>query len=369
VVLLAFLLAVGSVGHGQVGEETTVWQEAGPALEIGWEVERPEFFRRVFFAEDPWGDPLIPPEDARSQRFGFYVWSGNPFWLVAEVDAAPEGRRLCVRWQSPAREEAAETCQLLPRGPARLAFAGPETSGWPEDSYAARLLLESERGYLMPIAGIAFGIGEQMPMTTPGDEEGIPTFPWPPPRPTTLTVLDRTLLPDGETTLGEIGELLTSALRRARYAEGSFYSVPGGFALATRLEQIEFDGTPKPEPGRWSAALPPRELFSLSDFVRALFTAPEGHYRVIVFVVNDRAFAASEETVTREMAQAWLAGGLNRLPASIAQASFGHGHAITALVYQFHKVGQQREPIPNPDGAAAAEQQLDRSGILAALAS
>jgi hypothetical protein len=209
-------------------------------------------------------------------------------------------------------------------------------------------------------------------MEMPGDRNGddeIPLFPWPPPQPTTLTVLDQTLFEDGEDSLGQVANRLVAALERVGYSEGSFYAVPGGFALATRLEQIQFDGTPKPEPGRWSAALPPREGFSLADFVRALFSAPEGHYRVIVFVVNDRAFATSSETVSREEAQAWLHAGLNRLPASIADMPFERNHAITALIYQFRKVGQEREPIANPDGAAAAERQLERSGILGALGS
>ena len=369
--LFSFLVLAcwGGLTWSQTAEPGGVWT---PALRIDWAGERPAFVHRTYFANDPWSEPLEPPVDARSERFGFYVWSGSPLWLVIEVDGAPEGRRLCTRWLNPAGEQAAGSCQLLPVGPARLAFSGPDTSSWPENSYLVSLTLQSERGTINPLGEISYGVGEEPAMANAGEGNGgedIPTFPWPPPEPTTLTVLERVMVADGVVSLGEVADRLTAALARAGYSERSFYAVPGGFALATRLEQIDFDGTPKPEPGRWSAGFPPREVFSLSDFVSALFMAPEGHYRVIVFVVNDRPFSASGEAVSSEEADAWLHGGLNLLPASIADLRFDQSHEVTALIYQYRKVGHQGRPVANPDGAAAAASQLERSGILAALAS
>jgi len=99
----------------------------------------------------------------------------------------------------------------------------------------------------------------------------------------------------------------------------------------------------------------------------ALFQGTEGHYRVIVFIVNDQAFAASGETVSGEEAPAWVGAGLNRLPDSIADRPFTERHAGTAMIYQFHRVGHEQDPIANPDGAATAVRQLERSGILTAL--
>jgi hypothetical protein len=254
-----------------------------------------------------------------------------------------------------------------------LSFPGPETGNWPEGPYVARLFRESgaagNERELVAEVGYALGEGPATaidPMPTDAGSE-FPVFPWPPPQPTTRTVLERPLVAGSAITLGEVADRLTAALGSQGYSEHSFYAVPGGFALATRLEQIEFDGTPKPEPLRWSSALPPRELFSLADFVRALFTAPVGHYRVIVFIVNDQPFAASGETVSGDEALAWVGAGLNRLPDSIAAAPFAEQHVGTAMIYQFQKAGHEQEPIPNPEGAAAAARQLERSGILAAL--
>ncbi len=198
-------------------------------------------------------------------------------------------------------------------------------------------------------------------------EPGVPVFPWPPPAPTTQTVLSRALLMRNVTTLGEVAMRLTTALGGLGYSEHSFYAAPGGFALATRLEQIEFDGTPKGGPLRWSAELPPRKLFSLESVIDALFSAPEGHYREIVFVVNDQPFSTAARPVTREEAGAWLSGGLNRLPNSIAAQPLNDAHIGTALIYQFRKVGYTRAAVANPDGAVPAVQHLERSGILAAL--
>ena len=217
-----------------------------------------------------------------AERWGFYVLSGPPLWLVVEVDAAPEGTHLCVVWPDPNGEPAAESCQLLPAGPARLAFHGPENRQWPPGRYVAQLVLAKPSHE--PLAEVAYAIGEELPQgegppldgppkdQPPGDD--IVSFPWPPPAPTTQTVLNRTLLVRDAATLGDVAERLTTALEGLGYSEHSFYRAPGGFVLATRLEQIEFDGTPKAEPLRWSAVLPPREdLLARQLYRRAVFGA------------------------------------------------------------------------------------------------
>jgi hypothetical protein len=133
------------------------------------------------------------------------------------------------------------------------------------------------------------------------------------------------------------------------------------------MEQIDADGTPKPNPLRWSTALPPRPLFSLGDFIHALFTAAEGHYRVIVFVITPQAVATTATAASESQATDWLTGGLTQLPASIANLPFGDDYQCTALVYEFHKIASEPAPIANPDGAPSAVEQLQRSGIADAL--
>jgi hypothetical protein len=207
---------------------------------------------------------------------------------------------------------------------------------------------------------------DRPPMASKSDN-GIESFPWPPPVPTTQAEFDRDLLVRDGKTLGDVADRLTKALAGLGYSERSFYHAPGGFVLATRLEQIDFDGTPKAGLLRWSAKLPPREIFSLSGFIDALFSAPEGHYRVIVFVVNDQPFSGTDQTASQADALAWVLGGVNRLPPSIAMTSLTGDHNGTALIYQFRQVGQSGAVLANPDGAAPAAQHLERSGILIAL--
>jgi hypothetical protein len=78
-------------------------------------------------------------------------------------------------------------------------------------------------------------------------EATLPDFPWPPPAPSTQTVLPNSLFQaSGKPTpsLSSVGAQLVGALEQARYFEYSYYRVPNGFALVARLERIGPDGTP-----------------------------------------------------------------------------------------------------------------------------
>jgi prepilin-type N-terminal cleavage/methylation domain-containing protein len=81
-----------------------------------------------------------------------------------------------------------------------------------------------------------------------------PKFPWPPPRASAFDIVPRDLLLGEKEAplLGEVDVALDSAFRQAGYVEKSYYSVPSGFAIASRLEQINQDGTPKDAADRWS---------------------------------------------------------------------------------------------------------------------
>ena len=72
----------------------------------------------------------------------------------------------------------------------------------------------------------------------------IPAFPWPPPRASTMmNIEDAALRVAGDsTTLGQVDAELRAALNDAGYVDKSYFAVPDGFALVTRLEQIDDDG-------------------------------------------------------------------------------------------------------------------------------
>jgi hypothetical protein len=198
----------------------------------------------------------------------------------------------------------------------------------------------------------------------PPEPPGIPTFPWPPPPASANEVLPNSMFEKRAPlkTLGNVNDALLSGLRRTGYFEKSYYSVPDGFALATRLEQISEDGVSKAPPARWSAAAPRVEYFSISDYLRALLTANPGYYRVVVFVVSDVPFTESGKPASMADAQGWLTGGANVLPASIAKSPFGPNTVCTTLIYEFTRPAG-KDPVLLQPSTLDAHTHLLKSGL------
>ena len=78
--------------------------------------------------------------------------------------------------------------------------------------------------------------------------------------------------------LGDVDSILSNVLHGNGYVEQSYYAVPDGFALVTKLDQINTDGTSKALSDRWSIAPANVSLsyFSLRSYLPALFTAAPG---------------------------------------------------------------------------------------------
>jgi lipid-binding SYLF domain-containing protein len=199
---------------------------------------------------------------------------------------------------------------------------------------------------------------------TEDGESHIPSFPWPPPAASTEEVIPSAMLEKDAIlkSLGDLDAKLVSALRSNGYVERSYYAVPDGFALVTRLEQIGPDGTPKTPPGRWSLNSPSATVFTLRDYLRALFTADPGYYRVIVFIISDVPFSQAPRQTTYEETIIWLKGGLNVLPVEIASKPYGKTIASTVLIYEFEK-DQGHDPKLNQPGRLDAHMHLNKSGI------
>lgn len=138
---------------------------------------------------------------------------------------------------------------------------------------------------------------------------------------------------------------LSTALDGAGYSEKSYYSVPEGFAIVSRLEQIEADGTSKPLPSRWAVDVGPLQNFSLSSYLQALFTANPGFFRVIVFVVTPHPFSQKKVKVKRDEAMEWLAEGLNQLPSEIGDVELSNKYACAALIYEFEQPRSHKSTI------------------------
>ena len=143
----------------------------------------------------------------------------------------------------------------------------------------------------------------------------LPEFPWPPPQASASYVLPDRLLASYHT-VGDVVGAIIGAMEQSGYVERSFFRTEaGGVALVTRLERINDDGTPSLAAERWpNSGDHYASRDSLFAFLQGLFYVDPGHYRVIVFVLQDLPFSQSSANVTADEARAWLVTGANVLP-------------------------------------------------------
>ena len=210
-----------------------------------------------------------------------------------------------------------------------------------------------------------FPPGQAQAMMIEKGDVTLPPFPWPPPKPTSKLALPADWLPAQEPpTLGQVGKLLESALVAERYPDYAYLAVPNGFALVAQLEQIQQDGTPV-TPNRWDPKLPSMATMGFDEFLKALFVAPTGYYRVIAFIVTDLPWQQNAPRPTEEQAMQWLSTGLNALPAAVRDMRYTANYQSTALVYEFAKdgTGARFREI----GTADPMTHLEKAGLLRTL--
>lgn len=176
----------------------------------------------------------------------------------------------------------------------------------------------------------------------------VPNFPWPPPHASASEVLDGRLFRRARTLAG-VDSILVNALKRSGYFERSYYRVPQGFALVTRIEQIDEQAAPRPDPARWSLEVKPFEEFTITNYLKSLFQASVGRFRIIAFIVTNQPVTedTSDETSFNE-AVAWLKLGAKSLPESIGQLAFRSDYRCTALIYEFRKPESAEAMLVNP---------------------
>lgn len=199
----------------------------------------------------------------------------------------------------------------------------------------------------------------------------IPEFPWPPPQASSTIVIPSQFLvysTDEIPRLRDIDERLSAAMEKCGYVEKRYYAVPDGFAVVTRLEQINSDGTPKDPPERWSMDVGPLRRFSLREYLRTLFSANPGYYRIIVFIITPHPFSQSEAKLSPDEAMYWLQDGLNVLPNSIGERVCTNEHNTTALIYEFKRLDEvDVEPNLIVPGRLTAQDHLKKSELWGSL--
>jgi hypothetical protein len=203
----------------------------------------------------------------------------------------------------------------------------------------------------------------------PGDEN-IPSFPeWPPPRASANMEISRGLLLKdiAQPRFMDAANQLLLALDKADYGERSFYSVPGGFALVSRIERIYPDGRSEETNSRWLLTAQPPRIFSVSSYLQALFTSEPGYYRVFVFVVTNRLLVQSAASAPYSSLRDWVWAGSNKVPTAIGFSPYTDEVSCTALVYEFHQLSKGSEVELVKPGLLTGKTHLEKSHLLAAL--
>ena len=231
---------------------------------------------------------------------------------------------------------------------------------------AAQQAMEAEKKRLAEQEAAAKGLQQPSPGPQPQTAQ-LPEFPWPPPQASASYVLPDKLLASYHT-VGDVVDAIIGALEHGGYVERSFFQTKArGVALVTRLERINDDGTPSAEAERWPNT---GQRYSSSDslmqFLQGLFYVDPGHYRVIVFVLQDMPFSQSSTNITADEARAWLTSGANVLPPDIAGRPFGgaDGGHCTALIYEFASDGTKVHVV---ESRLTGREHLEKAGLLAAL--
>jgi hypothetical protein len=212
----------------------------------------------------------------------------------------------------------------------------------------------------------------QAQLKAEADRQALPElFPWPPPEPSSLVVLDRDdFVRPGRRmqTLEDIDVALRSALKDTGYPGGRYWGVRDGFALVTPIEQTDAEGTPLTSVARWSTQIAEMKNFTPAEYLRALLTAPAGYFRVIVFVITPHSFTSSAERANFSVVELWSrAPGHTSLPSGVRDLAFTADYQVTALVYEFLKTKSGDKPTTSIPGRHTANVHLDRTGILSKL--
>lgn len=198
----------------------------------------------------------------------------------------------------------------------------------------------------------------------------MPSFPWPPPKASSNYIIPpRLFLLDGEkNTLFDVFVRFKKAFDKNGYDEITLFSIPDGYAMVLQLEQIDENGTPLEIPFRWSIRVKPPSIFSISSYLKALFTSAKGHFRLFVFLITDAPIIYDNTSSLSKNEIINLSNqGVNILPESIAKLDFSKNYNCTLLVYEFEQVDTEHQAIFKSNSEIPAKVHLDKSKILQSL--
>jgi hypothetical protein len=196
-------------------------------------------------------------------------------------------------------------------------------------------------------------------------DNALVSFPNPPPEATSRYTFDSKLF-DHFVNYDDVNNWIIRKLTKAGYDnKTNYFLFDGGFVIATNIEQINKDASPKPLDQRWleKPTISLTALFSMREYIKVLFTAQPGYYRSFVFVVSPSIYTFSSEDYSKELFSKFISQGGIGLPPKLGGVKLPKGTRVTVLVYEFKKPENMKEASLITNGLSGLE-QLKRSAII-----
>jgi hypothetical protein len=190
------------------------------------------------------------------------------------------------------------------------------------------------------------------------------------------------------TKLGTVAAKVSDALNEAGYTDQGWFVVPSvtspgtaadpgnppsvvGFAVVTRLEQIEDNGQTKVGGERWALDLSPPTVGSFLDAVKLLLKgAPKGRYRVFLIMVSNDPVSQAVSSPSTDDWQDFLRKGAKAPLVRVMESTrvdYGGGGGWYCFVYEYERSAIDGETQFISSSKLDAEQHLRASGIWDAL--
>lgn len=195
--------------------------------------------------------------------------------------------------------------------------------------------------------------------------QNVPGLSWPPPAPSGRLVLPSRTGAWAERrglTLGEVASQVQAAMTDAGYLERSYFPVPEGFALVTRIEQIDANGAPKVAVARWNVESPAAGDSFFSKLLKGMTGAPSGLYRLFIFVVTTDDHSPTGTEPSYDDAKGWFVRGAAGPSNAMEVTRVTARHRMSVLVYEFETFGGRNVKALLP-GKLACETHLKKAGL------
>jgi hypothetical protein len=188
---------------------------------------------------------------------------------------------------------------------------------------------------------------------------------WPPPGATSSWLAE----PAAPSTLGEAALRIRDSLRAAGYTDQRWLPIgvhyEHGFAVTTRLERVDDDGTPGPSSERWLSAYPGAVSLRWLDGSATPFLPSRGRYRVLLVAFTDLHIRPPGRPDRWDETTAMEGPDPDMAPPELPTLRVVSGrYRVGFYVYEYEASGGQGDgTFVDHDARVPAKAHLERSGL------